>query len=166
MRIDNWPINKIMQLPDDVFGRRYMVSMTAQSLAGAAAWDMAESPLPDKAVIWSMASIVHVDDRNVDNFRLALGNELPTTVAQMSLLDPIFPGLGIQGPEPRAIPHSFYMGLTIANMKTFVQGGGRKPILEVTGSDAANATLTVIMIVSSFPSEVDSWWISGPGKSQ
>ena len=54
MRIDNWPLDRIMRLPDWCFGRRYWVGQYLYGLGGGIAYGIAEEPLPDKFVVWGV----------------------------------------------------------------------------------------------------------------
>ena len=165
MNISSWPLGKIMQLPEHCFGRKFIVSMTAYSVLGAPAWDIAEIALPEKCVIWGLSTMVNPQEYQIETFRLALGHTLPATVAAMNELEPIINGLGMQGAGPRSMYQSRYIAYNIQHMKQVIESGGRKAILELTALTETDARMTVAMVVSSIPREAPEWLISGSDKN-
>lgn len=161
MNTRNWPIDKIMQLPDWCFGRRYMISCTINTGAGEQTWDISELAFPEKAVIWEMTNEAYALTHLDDYYRLALGDQLPTTAAQMDALEPLFPGMGLQGPEPRHNRLLLYTDATMVKLRMPIQPGGRRMILELTPESESIKLMGVRIIVSSMPTEVPDWLISG-----
>lgn len=166
MDIRNWPLDRIMQLPDCCFGRRFPVCLCAKSISGAVHWDISEVALPERCVIWSFNAWSGFAYYSIDFFRLALGDHLPTTTAEMDTLEPLFHGFGFQGAEPRNIPGGLYLRLAISDLRMPIFTSGLRPVLEVKSTTGANCLLQVVLIVSSLPTEVPDWLISGPGRSR
>lgn len=161
MDIRNWPIDRIMQLPDFCFGRRYMIVCSINQESGVQSWDISEIAFPEKAVIWEMTIEILGAFAFDDSFRIAIGHQLPTTTAQMSALDPLIPGMGIQGVEPRYQILQLYAGTSMRKLRMPIETGGRRMILEIT--PIGQKAMTVKIIVSSIPTEVPDWLISVSG---
>ena len=160
MRIDDWPCERILRLPDWCFGRRYLVSCSVVAGAAAPAWDISELSFPEHVCIWEISA--YSDALSVDllSFRMALGKQLPTSTAMMDANEPLFNGLGAQGPGPRAITMP-YVGDMRWNMLRFcILTANRRLILEATGAEAKTPTVTIGVTVSSVPKEVPDWLIS------
>lgn len=54
MDVSKWPLDKIMQLPDCCFGRRWWIGTYIGTAGGALTYFTIEERLPDRFVIWSM----------------------------------------------------------------------------------------------------------------
>jgi len=160
MRMDNWPLERIMRLPDWCFGRRFVISATASGVNGALAWDISELSFPEVCVVWSFTFWLRRDDFDIETFRVALGTQLPVAAAMMNALEPLIPGLGIQGAAPRQILMSSYGAATILTLRTPLETGGRNLVIEGTPSAAKSGSATGALVVSSMPREVPDWLIS------
>lgn len=161
MNIRNWPIGQIMQLPDCCFGRRFLISCFAFVAEQGLAWDISEVAFPERAVIWSMTYYSVVRGAIALQTRLALGDQLPTTAAMMTALDPLFMGLGAQGADPRVISMPYYGVVICTNMRHLVEARGRRLVLEVNSTVSGVDDTQVILSVSSIPTEVPDWLNSG-----
>lgn len=160
MRIDDWGIGRIMELPDCLFGRRFLVSCSVEGGADAAAWDISELAFPEVAVIWEVRMFSELAGNLVDSFRLALGDELPTLTGQMDRLEPFIQGLGAQGPGPRAINPSLDGRMEWARLRFAIATAGRRLVLEATGAGTSTPVVTVGVVVSSVPKEIPEWLYS------
>ncbi|MBA7681717.1 hypothetical protein ES703_90057 [subsurface metagenome] len=160
MDIRNWPMNRIMQLPDNCFGRRFPVCVCVFDTDETPRWDISEIALPEKCVIWGFTSWMDEADYHVDSFRLALGDQLPTTVAMMDALEPLFYGLGRQGPEPRYIVAHVNYPPIVYNLRLPVAAAGRRVILEARSNVEQALAFQVVLVVSSIPTEVPDCLLS------
>lgn len=161
MDIRNWGLHQIMQLPDSVFGRRYCVSCAKLAEQGATVWDISEIALPERAVLWEVTVFASTDAYSVASMRIALGDQQPTTAAMMSRLEPLIPGLGYQGPDPRYIHPYAALGMHLVRLKMPIATMGRRLVLETTAVDGANGSLTLATVWSAVPNEVPDCLISG-----
>ncbi len=159
--IQHWPLDRIMQLPDHCFGRRFPVCLCPSSSSDVPGWDISEIALPETCVIWDLVMWVELVTVALTSFRLALGDQLPTTTAQMDALDPLFPGLGHQGAEPRQVLFGAANVPIVSMLRLPVRSGGRRPVAEVIVAGPDPGYLDVILVVSSIPTEVPDWLISG-----
>lgn len=160
MRMDDWPLDKIMRLPEFVFGRRFVVSCVPISPIEGYGWDISEVALPETCVIWELViqplGLITGDER----LRIALGVQLPTSHAQFMLLEPLFNGLGYQGPGPRGIASNRYFGIALRMLRLQVHAAGRKLVCEMGPGAAAEMSMNVMIVVSSVPKEVPDWLFS------
>lgn len=154
MDVRNWPLDRIMQLPDCAFGRRWPIGLQAVLSDAAAVFDIAEAALPERCVIWQLyMSCSGLLGTTSADFTLALGDVLPATVAEFNALELVFSGVesvtsrggteAVSG-APINLP-TIRMPLVTAGCR-FV---GR--FIRVIGSATA---AHVIIIVSSIPREV------------
>ncbi len=154
MDIRNWSMDQILQLPDHLLSRRYVVSAALDLGADETAWDISELGLPDMAIVHEMFIFAGGAFGKSMRIRLALGDQLPTITAEMDRLEPLFMGLGYQGPEPRTIQVSVLSPFRMNRLRMFVPAQGRRLILE--GVTAVGDIIGVIagIVVSGVPTEV------------
>lgn len=164
MRVDDWSLDRIMQLPDWCFGRRWQISLYALSTAGAPVWDITEMGLPERCVLWEWTAWSTYIWLQGDRWRLALGDQLPTTVAMMNVLSPLLYGLGVQEAEPRGIIGTYYTSLAVRGLRLPIESAGRRLILEVDAVAEGVKDFQFAAVISSMPKEIPDWLISGPDK--
>lgn len=163
MRIDNWPLGKIMQLPDCVFGRRWPV-FTSQNIAGAATnqW-MVEDPLPDRCVLWKICITNLGDVTDAAVVKFAIGNHEPANDAEFDAFPRLFPG---NFDEP-AFEGGIYLmrySYPIIFCRMPIMTSGNRFVVQLQNRHATvMIRCTIIFEISSIPTEVPDWLISGPG---
>ncbi|MBA7665265.1 hypothetical protein ES703_73335 [subsurface metagenome] len=161
MDIRNWPLGQILQLPDFCFGRRWLVSCTTYSVAGEPFWDIAEIAFPENIVLWEWGFWTYALTTAADRWRLALGDQLPTTVAMMDALEPFIPGFGEQGMSPRSIRFPYNTSGNFVRLRQPIHTGGRRLVLECDANGTLHAGMMVGVVVSSIPTEVPDCLLSG-----
>ena len=161
MDIRHWGLNRIMQLPDHCFGRRFLVSSNMNVLAAQRVWDISEVALPDVCVIWELVIMVAGTFGTFLWVQIALGDQLPAAVATFDALDPLFMGLGEQGAEPRTIRVEADNVLHLDRLRMPVAAQGRRLVVEMTTDDGITASGMVAIVVSGVPKEVPDWLVSG-----
>ncbi len=150
-----------MQLPDCAFGRRWPVSCSAVGTVGVPTWDIAEIAFPERIVLWEL-NICACGAPGIDEtIRLALGDQLPTSVVMVDALEPLIPGLGLQGADPRVILCVTYGSQDARHLRLPIHTAGRRLILELVADFPAAKGICVIATVSSVPREVPDWLVSG-----
>lgn len=160
MDIRQWGLDQIMQLPDECFGRRFMVSCNLDVGAAMRKWDISEVAFPNMCVIWELY-IAAMDGVTLGGtLRIALGDQLPVAVAMFDALDPLFMGLGMQGPEPRGLFLPPRALLHLDKLRMPVAAQGRRMVVEGLTADSMIIKLLVAVVVSSVPTEVPDWLIS------
>ncbi len=165
MNISDWPLSRIMQLPDFCFGRRWLMSLTAVATTGAPAWDITELGLPELCVVWEFQLFIPRAGVLGHRWRLALGDVLPTSAAMFDVLEPLFPGFGIQGAEPRGIYQPYYTEFALRTLRYPIRAAGRRVIVELDPAGVGDSEVVISLVVSSIPKEVPGWLFSGMARS-
>jgi len=158
MNISDWPLSSIMQLPDYLFGRRFLVSAQVTLSGQSSAWDISEVPFPENIVIWELSSYSSVSNFARIQCRIALGDQLPANAAQMAALEPLFNGFGATGIGPREINHKYIQNFCMRRLKMGVRTAGRRLCIECVNTSEYAATYTVLLTVSSVPKDIPSWF--------
>ncbi len=124
MDIRNWPLDGIMQLPDSCFGRRYIVSCCIEVAATLKGYDISEVAFPEVGVIWDVQWWPDSEFPVSGGIRLALGDQLPTTTAEMTRLDQLIQGLGAWELGTRRIVIASGSAVVLHRIKLPVHFGG------------------------------------------
>lgn len=161
MNVRNWPMGQIMQLPDNCFGQRWPVHVGVKTTSSVPHYDISESGLPERCVIWGFYIVVSGVSTSYVEVTFALGDMLPTTEAEFGANEMLFHDLGVPFGAIRFIRTIPYSGLGFIPMRKYVAAGGRRLIGRF---DPATATLVYshgILIVSGVPTEVPDCLLSG-----
>ena len=161
MDVSKMGLNEIMQLPDEAFGRRWIVSVAQVQASTVLAWDISEGTLPERFVLWELVMYMGAIEYQAVDFRLALGDQLPTAAAQMDLLQALIPGLGLDGPDPRYNRIIQGRGMSVRNLRMPIRASGRRLIMESQAIVVVPNHTQAAIVVSSIPREVPEWLISG-----
>lgn len=160
MNIQNWGLGQIMQLPDYLFGRRFMVSCFLDVPDATRAWDISEVALPEMCVVWELVVATLQAFGAEITVRIALGDQLPAAAATFDALDPLFMGLGVQGPEPRGF-HILDIGsFSMRRLRMPVAAQGNRLVVEALTPEAKSGTVFVGIVVSGVPKEIPDWLVS------
>ena len=157
MDISQWPFDKIMQLPDCCFGRRFVVSCTVYAAPVTAVWDISEIAYPEKMILWEVGISPRGGMLNGGWIRIALGDQLPDGPVMMDALEALLPGCGMQGPDPRLIPVTEAVGTTVMTLRRPVMVAGRRLVLEGLWGAGVSGHVLVWTVVSSIPREAPDW---------
>lgn len=165
MKIDNWPLDRIMRLPDWCFGRRWWVGSYMGSPTGVVEYRMCEENLPDKFVIWRFMSCCRcAAPVNPMRLTIRLGDHQPEDMADAMAMDRLFKGISTPG-----IAYEFYLSqwdLTWMDCeRMLVESSGRKLCFVTNGDQVTEYEMTVAVLISSMPKEVPDWIVSGLDKS-
>ena len=164
MDVSGWAPEKIMQLPDHVFGERHILACYGYSGNGVPVWDISEVAVHDISVLWDLTIYPVYLTSAGDYVRIAWAQYLPKSTDEMDKLAPLVRGFGEQGAEPRRIPLYFYAGALTLHTRNLVYPGGRRMVIEVYASAAKYTMCYVVATVSSLPKVVPDWLISGQVK--
>ncbi|MBA7469582.1 hypothetical protein ES707_04864 [subsurface metagenome] len=163
MDIRSWPLDKIMQLPDCCFGRRWPVGVYAAEGGIGQYYDISEAGLGDRCVVWQVTYAGGGNWEGVSSIALALGDVLPAGIAEFDALQPLFSDLGKRGAVRRAVDIGSGGVVITLQMRLPVHAQGRRivALIEITAAEATGPQ--AILVVSSIPTEVPEWLISGQG---
>jgi hypothetical protein len=166
VNIRAWSDDQVMQLPDHIFGERYIVSCYGNPSAGTTVWDISEIAFPERMILWSLVIAPQYLNNIQSYIRIALGDQLPTTIEQMSQLEPLVRGIGQQGAEPREL-HWMYTTATFSlYMRKLINSAGRRMIVEYTAKATYYCTCHVMCVISAIPREVPEWLLGKQGGVQ
>lgn len=161
MRIDNWPMDRIMRLPDWCFGRRWAVGVTTYAEGIGIQFDISEASLPDKFVIWELAIQSVGITLNEMQVSLAIGENLPANDAEFVVLKQIFNDIGDSVPPTRNIFLGANYLFHLNQLRQPVEAGGGKLVGRFNCPIAQEVITQVFVVISSLPREVEDWLISG-----
>ena len=165
MDVRGWPVERILQLPDWVFGRSYILSCVCKISGIGITFDISELLLPNLCVVWYVKIWGWYTTGYQSYVRIGLGHFLPSTEAEFMKLKPIVHGLGITGAEPRQIHIWRDQPSLDLQMRMPLDSGGNKVCMMANALTAEFGYARLAVCVSAFPEEVPDWLISGQGKS-
>ena len=160
MDIRKWGLDRIMQLPDGCFGRRWPIIFSGTIVSGAKGYFISELALPERSVIWQLffwcPAIGGLETFNLSIFAAyAIGDQLPSA-AIWPTLEPLF-----QGVDRVIIPTgAFYAFTGVLNMKVPVMTSGRRICLRVQNSSTISLLCCSGLVISSVPNEVPDCLLS------
>lgn len=166
MSIAGWPMDRIMQLPDCCFGRRFPVACALDATEPGAVWDIAEVAFPERFVLWELSVWNTGELEGLEQWKLAMGDHLPAAQPEFDAMEPLIPGLGLQGAEPRIIRTAIGISWSLVNLKMPIAAMGRRMVIQVLMTPTGVTRLNVVAVVSSIPTEVPDWLISGVARTQ
>ena len=166
MRIDDWPMDRIMRLPDWCFGRRYWVGEYVGEVHGHAYNIIGTEELPDKFVLWGVyvtcMSPVCLQALRVT---IRLGDNVAALTADPRVYERLLKGISIP-----TIVFEIYAnqnGVTwLDGLRQIVESGGRRLAISTNGDQTIPYEGTVAIQISAMPKEVPDWLLSGQGQSQ
>ncbi|MBA7684077.1 hypothetical protein ES703_92467 [subsurface metagenome] len=166
MDIRNWSMNRIMQLPDCCFGRRWPVGLSFGIRNADPVFDICEAALPEVCILWEVSLFVRGLLQTSAGFLLALGDQLPTTEAEFFACETVFSG--IEAPEAHRgeIEFDSHSGPHIFHIRQPVATAGRRFVGRAIRVLGETAGVQAFIVISSIPTEVPDWLISGQGRSQ
>lgn len=161
MRIDDWPMDRIMRLPDWCFGRRWFVGAYQGGTLGVIHLNMTEEELPDKFVVWG-ALFCCMSPSCLQALRctIRLGSRIPVNVAEAMGLDRVFKGV-----SSHTILYEFFAPqngiMWVPAERVLIESAGRRIVIVTNGDQAIDYEATVGIQISALPKEVPDWLISG-----
>jgi len=161
MDIRNWPMNKIMQLPDCCFGRRWPIVFTGWNTVALYALYISEIGLPDKCILWELwLSALGTEPGWVledMSLTLSLGDKLPATLLEFRALENMFPEADEIEDTERLLRPNFHL----TNLRKPYHSQGRRVVLKATSTRMIGTVWSVGLVFSSIPTEVPDWLCSG-----
>ncbi len=164
MDIRNWPLDKIMQLPDEVFGARWFVGTSATPGNSVVEFDISELALPNHAVIWGLTAIASSISTVSADVILRLGDKLPASDAEFNAMELLFPALQALDGVRSSIAMSRSTALSIPNMRKPVAAQGRRLVVRFFNSNVVDMELSVTLLVSGIPSNVPDFLVNSDGE--
>jgi len=165
MNIDNWPMDRIMRLPDWCFGRRWWVGEYMGSANGTVHYRLGQEELPDKFVLWGLLIFCRAPScLEAMRLTIRLGDHTPANMDDANTMERLLKGISIQTIGYELYPES--NGVTWINCeRQLIESAGRKLAIVSNGDQAIAYEMTVGVLISSLPKEVPDWLISGQGQN-
>lgn len=159
MDIRRWPMDMIMQLPDHVFGRRFPITCRVRALNTANHFDISEVALPERSVLWQLIVDPQLAPSDGCYIAMALGEQLPTTLAQFNLLPPLIYGYGGLPPEPRTFRFAAAAQILVMDLKIPILGPSKRLVVMGYGATGETMAARVTIVVSSIPNSIPDWMV-------
>lgn len=161
MDIRNWPINKVMQLPDWCFGRRWPVSVAVTLTGAAAVFDRSDPQLPDRFVVWEVVVMMPWTASCSIEVALATGIELPPNTATFDQLPLLMPHIRSIAGTPGAIDVNYLFLMSVVKVRIPVENSGGHLIGRFIRTVGSSIGGQAIITISAIPKEGPDWIISG-----
>jgi len=161
MNIDNWPLDRIMRLPDWCFGRRWWVGHTLGIGTGLGSYAISDEQLPDKFVVWGIyVSTLCANCLQALQLTMRLGDHLPADLADAITMERLMKGVAIATTNFELKVEQ--NGVTwIHAERMIVESAGRRLCFAATGDGTIEYEITAGVLISALPREVPDWLISG-----
>ena len=160
MDISQWPLDKIMQLPDNFFGRRWPIITSRTIGPGSTDQWIIDTPLPERLILWNIfmnGTLIGLGDTWA---KFALGDHDPLADVEFDAFERLFPGDYDYSVQEGA----FYLGYRTVStlfLRKPVEVAGRRFAVQAQNGDGANGNqYTFAFVVSSIPKEIPDCLIS------
>lgn len=162
MDISNWPMSKILQLPEDAFGTRFKIY--AEKLVNAPGFFYVKSALalPEQFIIWELSLFLVATAIGSVSVRMAMGDRLPANPDEMTALQPLIPGFGEHGTFPGKVVVGSTGRYDFKRLKMPVVAVGRRLVIEVINATPTWGRAVVDLTISSIPKEIPDFYAGFP----
>jgi len=165
MDIRNWPLGRIMQLPDECFGRRWPIITSREIAMGATDEWLVKPALPERCVLWDFAMQQCGVAAGIHWFKVALGDNEPASDAAFDAFERLWPGDFENTVEEGGMFFMYPPRLVIPSRMPIVSMGRTFAVQVHNGNGVENLYVNIVFVVSSIPTEVPDCLLSGPGRS-
>jgi len=163
MNIRNWSIGELAQLPDYLFGQRWLVGYSMVVTAGTTEYIVLERAIPDRTVIWGVMTDHQAGAGLGFYCRVALGDRTPVNEAEFMRLEGVFTGLDGEVGGIGVYTMMDNGGKITNNMKKIIEPQSRRFVFAFTNTGTGGKSMAIRLIISSVPTELPAWFHSGPG---
>jgi len=160
MDISRWGMDQVMMLPDSCFGTRRVLTMCGEGTIAAPAFDISETGLGERTVVWGAGVWNELADILTSFVRFKLGDHLPATLAEFDALEDMFPEMACVAGYRSILANKGSNGLVWLPMRRMFQTSGRRIVvaLGVTGISVDMGMCGIE--ISSVPREVPDCLLS------
>ena len=163
MNISSWSLSDIMQLPDYLFGRRFMISTRIASGSPLPVFAISTEAFPDRCVLWAVdIELMTATYGNQSEVGLRFGDQLPANDGEFALLDRVLPGVGNVGDlyDFRTYSWEHYH---FGSLRNILAPQGRRLVIRVDDVGAKVKETMVNCTVSSLPRDIPEWFLKQQG---
>jgi len=165
MDIRNWPMERVMQLPDWCFGRRWLISRNGATAVNVTNYWLSQETFAEKGVIWALFVNANTTDvKNRLNIGLAYADVAPVDNATFMAKEPVFPGLR----EPNTVADLCIDSQQCtywADLRKQSTPPARRLAICTAAFGIGTVNFTIGLVVSGVPKEAPDWLISGRAAS-
>lgn len=155
--ISSWSMDRIMQLPDEAFGRRWITGIAISLSAASRKVRMIEPAVPDKIVIWSI-NFGHLTALGTGSgYKLAIGDNQPATEDGFNAMERILRLNTGPSLEEGLIDVRNVVDLKLKMRMPCAMGGRRFVILGVNTSATLASVMSVYLEISAMPKAIPEW---------
>ncbi|MBA7592028.1 hypothetical protein ES708_34200 [subsurface metagenome] len=160
MDIRDWSLNKIMQLPDCAFGRRWPFSAVGEGTSLLPAFRISLCALPEWCVLWEVVVVSALVTEFRASIELRLGDQLPTTKPEFQTHELLLPCLECLQLNPSRIMGEPGQPTALTRLKFPVRSAGRRLLTQHASNGLTEVESAVYTVWSSIPTEVPDWLCS------
>ncbi len=162
MDISNWPMDKIMQLPDSAFGTKFSVFISGNANAAATVFFISDFALPDRCVLWEVSIAIreqaNISSFHASNVSLKLGTQAITTNAQAAALEDLLTGMNENIGGARFVRGT----VLLTRLRLPLSPQGRKVVAVLHNTILLPATMVVGLVFSAIPTEIPDCYAGFP----
>lgn len=164
MDIRNWPMDRIMQLPDEAFGRRFSIVISGQVANFTIEYFLSDISLPDRCVLFEsfLDSTIFATgfSSGVMQATISLSHNLVDNDPDFLLLENLLTGVNEIVTLFRIVRPPCHMG----RLKLPVLAQGRKVAVRVINPSVAQIEFTLCLVFASIPREIPDWMVGSESK--
>lgn len=154
MDVRGWPLDRIMQLPDNCFGRKWPIYFGALVPESGYLYYISEIALPERCVLWELFYKSTAFDEltfmdHLTYLSIALGDKLPATDAEFNALETFIPETDTIVGGCHVLVKDMYL-----SPRKVIFASGRRIVIRVSSPNATHGQWTLGLVFSSLPSEV------------
>lgn len=165
MDIRSWGYSRIMQLPDCVFGQRWLLISSFRVAAETRAFVINSQPMGEDVVLWGLEVYGRFNASTASGFKIALGERVPATEAAFNEMERLFKG-DLENVVDEGLVLIGTHGNPIWKCRLPLHVSGRHFVMQYYNAHATDAiVVTFAFEISSMPTEVPDWLVSGSGKN-
>lgn len=161
MNIEKWDIEKIMQLPDWCFGKRWPLMISGSLASGITEFKESGQTLPDKWVLWELEMMIwpsaDVYTGRLFHANIAMGEHVAASELEFEKFESIIPGAAYVSAGRKTLLGP-YRGTMLK--QNFI-GNGRKICTRIRNVAGITTIYSINLVISSLPREVPDWMFSG-----
>ncbi len=161
MDISKWPLERIMQLPEDCFGTRFTMFFSKALQAGNTLFELSKLGLPNRCVLYEISfGVDFLGPSNRDKtaeLSLSLASRVPVDNTAFRKLEPLWTGVN----EVSSLMSIIRSPMFLSRMRMPIPAQGRHVVTRVRNIGAVDILFSVGLVFSSIPNEVPDYY-SGP----
>jgi len=156
--ISSWGWGQILELPDHLFGRRYVVGCAVALPGAGAVFEISLAALPERCVIWEWSVVSDIAYSEGGSVALALGDVAPTTEAGFTGLPTLLPDIGLMTWGTRYIMVSRDCQYDLRCLKVGLNTHGQRLVVRFYQAGSSPRRAMVNLVVSSVPRSIPEWY--------